>query len=84
MIGAVVAMPTELIKRYFKLTEWRPLVLSVVLSLIFVLAWGVSNESEWNRKLIWPYLMSWVGVTTTASFAYESVKTAAEAIKENK
>lgn len=83
MIGAVVAMAAELIKRYFKLTEWRPFLLSVLLSLVFVVAWGVSNESAFSRALIWPYLMSWVSVATTASFAYESVKNAATAIKEN-
>lgn len=83
MIGAVVAMAAELIKRYYKLTEWRPFILSVVLSLAFVVAWGISFESGFSRSLVWPYLMSWVSVATTASFAYEGMKNATTAIRKN-
>lgn len=72
IVAAAVVALTQLLK-------WIGLVRSdsalaplavLVLAALGVVLWGVSNEVELTRRMIWPYFSAWIVVGTSAAGVY--------------
>lgn len=80
-IGIVVSSVSQLIKKYSPVEGRQILIVSALLSLLCVIAWGITYENAVMRQLIWPYIAAWVAVTVTATGVYEVVSNASDVIK---
>lgn len=65
-IGAAVVALTQMVKFFHVPDRWGAAVV-VILSVIGVAAWSVSQSVPFDRTQIWPLFTAWVSVATSAA-----------------
>lgn len=56
----------------------------LVLALLGVVLWGVSNETAFARALIWPYFAGWVAVATSAAGVFGFTRAMSDSVTATK
>lgn len=73
-VSAAVLALTQILKWGAVVPDrWGPVAV-LALAAAGTILWGVSNEVELTRRLIWPYFAGWVAVATSASGVYGFVR----------
>lgn len=83
VISAVVAILTELIKRYTPIEGGRVMFVSAGISLLSIVLYGLTYEPMLVRTLVWPYFVAWITITGFATGIYEGTKNVVNAAKDN-
>ena len=83
IVAGAVTILTQMVK-WGGLPDSRGPLIVLALSFLGVMMWAISNESVFDRHLIWPYFAGWVSVSAAAAGVFGFTRALPSAVTSTK